>query len=113
MGYNSHMAPKEVFLIRVLLLQEGNFWVAQALEYDIAAQGRDLEGARRAFVRTFVAQIDLDIRNKKQPLDGIPPAPDWYFEAYERAEELPEFIRPSVSLPQRPYVAQAVLKDAA
>lgn len=100
------MAPKNPVLIRVLLLHEGPFWVAQALEADIAAQGRTQEEARLAFLRTVEAQIAADVERGRQPLSGIPQAPDWYFEAYSQAHELPEWLRSDGNMPA--YIAQAV-----
>jgi hypothetical protein len=106
MLYNCRMAPKQSIFMRVLLMPEGDFWVAQALEHDIAAQGRSEDGARQAFLKTLSAQAQLDIENGREPLQDIPPAPDWYFEAYQEARESDSFLK-EPSLPEA-YIAQAV-----
>jgi hypothetical protein len=46
-------------------------WVAQCLEFDIAAQGKTIKDAQRAFERTFLGQVMLDLHHKRQPLEGI------------------------------------------
>jgi len=103
MLYKNHMDATRPVLIRILLMPEGDFWVAQALEFDIAAQGRSEEAARIAFLKTLSAQIALDLQNHRQPLEGIKPAPAWYFEAYEQAQELDTFLRVPPA-----YIAQAI-----
>ena len=116
------MAPERPDVLRVLLLQEGNFWVAQCIDKDIAAQGLDPDGARRSFLRTLGAQVRLDLERGLTPLENIPRAPDWYFYAYEEATELtewlrlpepetepqPEMTRAEKELTRRLYIAQAV-----
>ena len=41
--------------IRVLLSKEGEYWVAQCLEYDIGAQARDLDQLRKRLLVAFQA----------------------------------------------------------
>jgi hypothetical protein len=80
------MAQPEAKVIRVLLFQEGDFWVAQCLEHDIATQSRTRKGVWDALIRTLKAQVSLDVERGRTPLESIPPAPDWYFEAFKVAE---------------------------
>ena len=65
------MTRQITFLVSVLILREGDSWVAQGLEYDIAAQGKSIVAAKTAFERTFVGQIVVDISHNKQPLEGV------------------------------------------
>ena len=93
------MTAKTPKLLRVLLIPEGRFWVAQCIDHDIAAQGLDMDGARRAFLKTLSAQILADLGAAREPLSSIQPAPDWYFQAYEQADELPDVLHS----PQQPH----------
>jgi hypothetical protein len=97
MRYNYAMESQHPILLHIVLLQEGEFWVAQALEYDIAAQGKDIKGAQRAFLRTLSAQVQLDIDNGRTPLEGIGPAPEWYFQAFTNGRPLESFVRPPIA----------------
>lgn len=86
----NHMPHQTSFEVKVLLLQEGDYWVAQGLEHDIAAQGKTIAAAKMAFERTFVGQIVVDVRSDKQPLEGIERAPQHYWDKFEHAERLAE-----------------------
>ena len=79
------MREKGTITMRVLFLSEGKTWVAQCIEYDIAAQGHTFEEVQKNFERTFVGHILLDLSRGKEPLEDIPPAPDFYRERFERA----------------------------
>lgn len=74
--------------LSVLFLKEGNSWVGQCLEHDIAAQGKTFEDAKSALRNTIVAQMFLDASNHATPLSGIKPAPNYYKEKFEIAEKL-------------------------
>ncbi len=79
--------------LRVLLLKDGEFWVAQCLEFDLAAQGSTIAEAQQSFVRTFVMQALVDSQAGKQPFADFKPAPAWYAMRYDEAQEQ-EFARP-------------------
>lgn len=74
--------------VSVLLLHEEGGWVAQCLEVDVAAQGKTIAEAKSALERTFVGQIVLDLKNGRQPLEAIGPAPGEYWEMFNRGERL-------------------------
>lgn len=48
--------------LRVALLRDGDFWVAQGLEIDLAAQGNSLEEAQRQFERGLVLTLRENLR---------------------------------------------------
>jgi hypothetical protein len=97
------MTQQVTFNVSVLILREGDSWVAQGLEYDIAAQGKTIAAAKTAFERTFVGQIVVDVLHGKQPLEGVSRAPRSYWTKFEHGERLtdrkpfylPEGIPPS------------------
>ena len=73
--------------VRVLVIQRGNDqWLAQGLDCDIAAQGQSDDQAIRSFLRLLQARIRRDLQNGRQPLEGLPPAPDHFFDKWERLE---------------------------
>ncbi len=69
---------------------EGTAWVAQCLEHDIAAQGDTIDEALDAFEAVLTGQIIADHEAGREPLSGIAPAPDYYFEHFRRAHPLAE-----------------------
>jgi hypothetical protein len=71
-----------------VLLKEASAWVAQGLEYDIAAQGTTIRDAINAFERTVVGQIMLDLKDNKKPLASLPKAPHFYWQKYAQGELL-------------------------
>jgi hypothetical protein len=70
--------------ITVLFIKQGDRWLAQALEYDLAAQGDNVDLAKRAFERTFQGQLELDRRMKRVGLSNLPKAPAVYWEMFRR-----------------------------
>lgn len=81
------MAPTNITL-SVVLFQENNSWVAQALEYDVTAQGRTLPDAEEALKRTLVGQLFVDLNHGLQPFEGIEQAPEQYWKKFEEAKKL-------------------------
>jgi hypothetical protein len=98
-------------LLSVLLFQEPdhpNAWIAQALEYDIAAYGADIEAAKRAFARTLQGHVTMSARYNRALFAGVEKAPNVFWAAWRRAmtdqhppvESLnpsPVFVIPAVS----------------
>ena len=89
------------FNLSILLRHEGSGeqagWVAQCLEYDIAAQGKTIPDAKKAFAKTFLGQALVDAEHKKKPFQGIQQAPKMYWEAFDQADQLND-VRQSVDL---------------
>jgi hypothetical protein len=79
------MKNSQSFSVSVLLHKDGDAWVAQCLEYDVAAQGVDIPDAKDNFLSTLEAQIRFDLADGKVPLVGLPPAPRSYRDHLGRA----------------------------
>jgi hypothetical protein len=90
-------------VIRVLLLKEGtdSSWVAQGLDYDIAAQGESIGEALGNFQAVFQGQVALDLQKGREPLAGKKAAPPWYWQALEQAKPLKEPI--TLKIPRRSW----------
>ena len=73
----NHVQP---FCVSVLLHKDGDAWVAQCLEHDLAAQAPSQEEAKKRFLRTLGQQILLDFMEGRAPLEWLPQAPARYFE---------------------------------
>lgn len=60
--------------IRVVTFKEGDFFVAQALEVDVCAQGRTMDEANRRLILTLKAE-ESDAEAEGRTLWDIGPAP--------------------------------------
>jgi len=89
-------APRKIAL-RVIYLRETDYWVAQCLEHDIAAQGKTLSEVEDAFRKTLVGQIVLDLRKGREPLEDIKPAPSIYWRKFREGLRLG--VEPNIELP--------------
>lgn len=62
--------------LRVLSFQEGDIWIAQAIERDICVQASSEEELVRRFELTLESEIrESQERGDKEFLESIPPAP--------------------------------------
>ena len=87
--------PKTIPLRVVLTLdRETVQWVARCVEYDIAASGRTLPDAQRAFVGVFIAQLIADVTAGRQPLEGVPVAPSEIAHRFEAGQRLGDRGKP-------------------
>jgi len=65
----------------------GPCWVAQGLEFNVAAQGRDEREVKLRFMNTVSDQVMLDLHNQEEiPLHHLDPAPKEMFEAAINSE---------------------------
>jgi hypothetical protein len=87
------------FSVTVLFIREEARWVAQCLEYDIAAQADTIAGAKRAFSKAFVSQVATNIRHGKRPLQDVPKAPGFYFDLFKKGERLADRTLPKPVIP--------------
>jgi predicted RNase H-like HicB family nuclease len=82
--------------VSVLLHRDGDAWVAQCLEFDLAAQAPTKEEVKRRFMRTLTQQIVADLLDDNTPLSKLPQAPSRYFEdsvtSMTSGPELPVFV---------------------
>ncbi len=64
--------------VRVVFFQEDETWVAQCLEYDIAAFAKRMRDLPKAFNRAIAANVCANHDMGREGLEGIPPAPQRY-----------------------------------
>ena len=107
------MAQSITFKLSVLLLREGETWVAQCLEYDLAAQGKSLAEVKDAFAKTFCGQIMVDLHHAVEPLGSFAQAPKRYWYLFKNAERLAD--RQHLPIPQEAippaYMIRAMADD--
>ncbi len=72
------------YRMKILLFQDAEGWVAQCLNYDIAAFGKTIPEAQRAFANLFLAEV-IYLDKTGKTLKDLPEAPEWYWDKYEEA----------------------------
>lgn len=73
----------------VLLFQETGSWVAQCLQYDIAAPGRKIDDAIYELQRIICGQIVVRKELNLPPIEqALPRAPEIYWKLYHQAARI-------------------------
>jgi hypothetical protein len=75
----------ETVQLSVLFYEEGDVWVAQAIEADIVATASRLALLPRAIERAIIANMAANIDLGRNGLEGIPPAPPEVRERFEKS----------------------------
>lgn len=73
--------------VNVLIFRDCEWWVAQCLEYDIAAQARTIKDVEYEFQRVFIGRIAAAQELGIDPFEDIPPAPEAYRKIFEDADK--------------------------
>jgi len=71
--------------IRVVLFREGDMWVAQCVEYDIGAQGKDLADVVQRLQVTLNVEVQESIARNLPPFSGIDRSPSYIEEYWSKA----------------------------
>jgi|ERR1700722_5974059 len=74
--------------VSVVAFQEGDLWVAQCVEYDIAAHAPALPKLPEAFEKAIAENLCINAELGRQGLDGIPAAPPRFRKLFKSGLEL-------------------------
>ena len=80
------MDKQSADIIRVIAYREGDQWVAQCLEYDIAAQGPDFQEAMLRLTMTVNAECEYTLKKHGKAFESIDAAPQEFFEKFEQTD---------------------------
>lgn len=86
------------FKIRTVLFKEGEWWVAQCLDVDIAAQAKTEKDLRYELGRLLVGRMMASDKLGIEPFQGLPPAPRRYWDMFFEAQSQPEMLMPFIPL---------------
>lgn len=75
-----------VFQLRVVVFKGQKHWVAQCLEYDIAAQARQLDDLPTMLRKSLEAELELSRKEGVEPFSVLSPAPDRYWAMWKGSE---------------------------
>jgi hypothetical protein len=98
-------AHKSIHIDVVAFVDRDGTWIAQGIQYDIAAHARSPGGLREAFMRQLAANLALNSHLGRETLEGIPPAPARFKALFEHAKEQLTPLAPPPS-PPRPIREQ-------
>jgi hypothetical protein len=74
------------FRVSAVLFQEGEWWSAQCLEYDIAAQAKTLPDLRYELQRVLISHVCVALELGREPFEGLGSAPQKFWEMFEGAK---------------------------
>lgn len=72
--------------LSLLIFKEDDWWVAQCLEYDIAAQARTLPDVQYEIQRVLVGRIAMAKKLEIDPFEDLSPAPEVYSKMSENTD---------------------------
>jgi hypothetical protein len=73
--------------LNLLIFKDCDWWVAQCLEYDIAAQARTLKDVQYEIQRVIIGRIAAAKQLGTDPFEDIPPAPEEYHRIFKDADK--------------------------
>lgn len=71
--------------ISAVLYQEGAYWIAQGLEYDITAQAQSLPDLKERFATKVAIEVGISLDLDRTPLEGIGRAPVRFWSMFKEA----------------------------
>jgi len=74
------------YTISVVVFQDGPWWVAQCLEYNIGTQAKSLPDLYYEVERTLVGRLTVAAELRVDPFESLPPAPKRYWTMFEHAK---------------------------
>jgi hypothetical protein len=97
--------------LRAIIFREGDVYVAQCLEYDIATQAPDIDSVIDRLELTIEAEFAHCGHNGTEPHKAITPAPNYYHDLWE--SRTVALTRANISIPEgAPQIDYALAKAA-
>lgn len=93
-------ANERAFHISAVLFEEGDWWSAQCLEYDIAAQAKTLNDLLYELQRVLVSHICIAEELGRKPFEGLEPAPQKFWNLFQRSHARIEMEDSPFRLPE-------------
>ncbi|MFL6231602.1 MAG: hypothetical protein ACJ76N_00545 [Thermoanaerobaculia bacterium] len=72
----------ELLSIRAVVFRESGRWIAQCLEYDLCTSAVDRKELTRKLASQLRLQIMLDLAKGNEPFQGLPRAPQRFWDMY-------------------------------
>lgn len=98
---------KPEYTVRVVTFKEGDWHVAQCIEWDLATQAKTEDDLRYEVQRLLIAQVDAARLTGREPFQNLPAAPLRYHQMWESAMEASEALPPLAGIPAQLLVRHA------
>jgi hypothetical protein len=69
--------------IRAVLFEDDEWWSAQCLDYDIAAQAKTLLDLHDELIRVLAVHVAASAQLGREPFEGVKSAPRKFWDLYE------------------------------
>ena len=79
------MSNENTLKVSAVLFQDGQWWSAQCLEYDVAAQAQTLSDLQTEFQRVLISHLAIARELGRKPFEGIPPAPRKFWDLFKQS----------------------------
>lgn len=79
------------------MFKDGDWWIGQYLEHDIASQARTLEALEAEMARILAAHVFVSQAEGLPPFANLPEAPREFWEMFEHAKPVED--QPTADLP--------------
>lgn len=84
--------------VSVIVYPSGGYYIAQCLEYDIAAQASTVGVLIERFKSTFIGHAMLAMEHGEKPFETLGRAPSYAFYRFETAKKSPNCIKYIIDL---------------
>jgi len=92
------MTPK--YSLHAVVFRDGDWWVAQILEYNLATAAKSLEAIPTELERFLTVQIVGSLESGLEPFEDLPKAPQRFWDLYEQSAVRSRHEKRSVKLPE-------------
>lgn len=76
---------QSAYQISAILFEDGDWWSAQCLEYDIATQAKTLSDLLYELERVLISHLCIAAELGRKPFEGLEPAPYKFWDLYQKA----------------------------
>ena len=97
------MTPK--YSLRAVIFRDGDWWVAQLLEYNLATAARSLEAIPAELERFLTVQIVGSLEAGVEPFEDLPKAPQRFWDLYEQSSAQSRHETRSIKLPEASHAS--------
>ena len=92
------MTPK--YSLHAVIFRDGDWWVAQVLEYNLATAAKSLEALPAELERFLTVQIVGSLESGVEPFEDLPKAPQRYWDLYKQSSVRSHHETRTVKLPE-------------
>jgi hypothetical protein len=78
----------QAITVHGVLFKEGDWWVGQWLEYDIAAQAKTVKQLAYELQRSLIGHVVIRTQEGRKPFELMEKAPERYWKMYEEGMKI-------------------------